>query len=76
MADEENPENPGNEHEGNAVPSEQAAEIAGSAEDAPLEAAQEAQQSGAPAARARCGRRWRRGPRRADAGRAGDRRVR
>jgi small subunit ribosomal protein S9 len=48
MADEDTAENPGNEHEGNAVPSEQAAEIAGSAEDAPLEAAQEAQQSGAP----------------------------
>jgi small subunit ribosomal protein S9 len=42
MADEENPETP----EQHAVPSEEAAEIAGSAEDAALEAAQEAQEAG------------------------------
>jgi len=50
MADEETPENPGTEHEkqGHAVPSEQAAEIAGSTEDAALEAAQEAQEAGTP----------------------------
>ncbi len=39
MADEENREHPEDQH---AVPSEDAKEIAGSAEDAPLEAAQEA----------------------------------
>jgi len=42
MADEESPETP----EQHAVPSEEAEEIAGSAEDAPLEAAQEAQDAG------------------------------
>jgi small subunit ribosomal protein S9 len=42
MADEENPETP----EQHAVPSEEAAEIAGSAEDAALEAAQEAEETG------------------------------
>ncbi|HEY4894964.1 MAG TPA: 30S ribosomal protein S9, partial [Solirubrobacteraceae bacterium] len=47
MADEETPETPVPDSEGHAVPSEQAAEIAGSTEDAALEAAQEAQESGA-----------------------------
>jgi small subunit ribosomal protein S9 len=42
MADEENPETP----EQHAVPTDEAEEIAGSAEDAPLEAAQEAQDAG------------------------------
>jgi small subunit ribosomal protein S9 len=42
MADDESPETP----EQHAVPSEEAAEIAGSAEDAALEAAQEAQEAG------------------------------
>jgi small subunit ribosomal protein S9 len=46
MADEQTPEESETQH---AVPSEEAAEIAGSAEDAALEAAQEAQESGAPA---------------------------
>ncbi len=56
MADEETPEAPetpateAEETSQHAVPSEEAAEIAGSAEDAPLEAAQEAQQAGAPQA--------------------------
>jgi small subunit ribosomal protein S9 len=50
MADEENPETPdaaaGEQPESqHAVPSEEAAEIAGSSEDAALEAAQEAQES-------------------------------
>jgi small subunit ribosomal protein S9 len=48
MADEENRENPDaaeTEQPQHAVPSEEAAEIAGSAEDAALEAAQEAQES-------------------------------
>ena len=49
MADEETPETPGTDSEGHAVPNEQAAEIAGSIEDAALEAAQEAQESGAAA---------------------------
>ncbi len=49
MADEETPETAASENEGHAVPTEQAAEIAGSTEDAALEAAQEAQESGAPA---------------------------
>jgi small subunit ribosomal protein S9 len=54
MADEQTPETPetpaAEESETqHAVPSEEAAEIAGSAEDAALEAAQEAQESGAPA---------------------------
>jgi small subunit ribosomal protein S9 len=46
MADEETPETPdGDETPQHAVPTEEASEIAGSAEDAPLEAAQEAQES-------------------------------
>jgi small subunit ribosomal protein S9 len=45
MADEENPETP----EQHAVPTDEAQEIAGSAEDAALEAAQEAQDAGQPA---------------------------
>jgi small subunit ribosomal protein S9 len=49
MADEETPETPPTENAGHAVPNEQAAEIAGSTEDAALEAAQEAQESGATA---------------------------
>jgi small subunit ribosomal protein S9 len=54
MADEQTPETPetpaAEESETqHAVPSEEAAEIAGSAEDAALEAAQEAQESGTPA---------------------------
>jgi small subunit ribosomal protein S9 len=50
--DEQTPESPAEdapqaaEHEQHAVPSEEAQEIAGSAEDAALEAAQEAQESG------------------------------
>ncbi len=44
MADEQTPEVP-DSPEGHAVPSEEAKEIAGSAEDAALEAAQEAQES-------------------------------
>ena len=47
MADEDTPETPGTDSNGHAVPSEQAAEIAGSTEDAALEAAQEAKESGA-----------------------------
>jgi small subunit ribosomal protein S9 len=46
MADEQTPEESETQH---AVPSEEAAEIAGSTEDAALEAAQEAQESGATA---------------------------
>jgi small subunit ribosomal protein S9 len=46
MADEQTPEESETQH---AVPSEEAAEIAGSAEDAALEAAQEAQEAGTPA---------------------------
>jgi small subunit ribosomal protein S9 len=46
MADEEKPQTPEEQPDGqHAVPSEDAAEIAGSAEDAALEAAQEAQES-------------------------------
>jgi small subunit ribosomal protein S9 len=45
MADEQTPEESETQH---AVPSEEAAEIAGSAEDAALEAAQEAQEAGTP----------------------------
>jgi small subunit ribosomal protein S9 len=47
MADEENPQTPEEQQPDgqHAVPSEEAAEIAGSAEDAALEAAQEAQES-------------------------------
>jgi small subunit ribosomal protein S9 len=58
MADDETPEaaatppEQGPEAPEHAVPSEEAAEVAGSAEDAPLEAAQEAQESDAPAASA------------------------
>jgi small subunit ribosomal protein S9 len=50
MADEQDPQAP-DEASGDAaraVPGEEAAEIAGSAEDAPLEALQEAQEAGAP----------------------------
>jgi small subunit ribosomal protein S9 len=52
MADDETPDTPAEEPQeattpGHAVPSEDAAEIAGSAEDAPLEALQEAQEEGA-----------------------------
>jgi small subunit ribosomal protein S9 len=48
MADEETPETPAEETPAaeHAVPSEEAAEIAGSAEDAPLEAFEEAQEHG------------------------------
>jgi hypothetical protein len=47
MADEENPQTPEEQQPDgqHAVPSEEATEIAGSAEDAALEAAQEAQES-------------------------------
>jgi small subunit ribosomal protein S9 len=53
MADEQTPETPETPAEAtettqHAVPSEEAAEIAGSAEDAALEAAQEAQEGGTP----------------------------
>jgi len=48
MADDETPETPAEETPAeHAVPSEDAAEIAGSAEDAPLEAFEEAQEHGA-----------------------------
>jgi len=46
MADDETPQEPDAEQSEHAVPTEQAAEIAGSAEDAPLEAAQEAAEQG------------------------------
>jgi small subunit ribosomal protein S9 len=46
MADDETPETPAEETPQNAVPSEEAQEIAGSAEDAALEAAQEALEAG------------------------------
>ncbi len=46
MADEQNPETPAEETPQHAVPSEDAQEIAGSAEDAALEAAQEAIEAG------------------------------
>jgi small subunit ribosomal protein S9 len=45
MADEDTPDTPAEQTPQHAVPSEEAAEIAGSAEDAALEAAQEAQES-------------------------------
>src|SRR5579863_5104028 len=50
MADEQDPQAPdeANDDAAHAVPGEDAAEIAGSAEDAPLEALQEAQEAGAP----------------------------
>jgi small subunit ribosomal protein S9 len=55
MADEDTPETPAGEEPageaaGHAVPTEEAAEIAGAAEDAPLEARQEADEGSAPAA--------------------------
>jgi small subunit ribosomal protein S9 len=57
MADEETRENPEEQTDAaaeqpaaHAVPSEEAAEIAGSAEDAPLEALQEAEEAGQPTA--------------------------
>jgi small subunit ribosomal protein S9 len=46
MAEDETPQQPDAEQPEHAVPSEEAAEIAGSAEDAPLEAAQEAAEQG------------------------------
>jgi small subunit ribosomal protein S9 len=46
MADDETPETPAEETPQHAVPSEEAQEIAGSAEDAALEAAQEATEAG------------------------------
>src|ERR1700722_17593421 len=46
MADDETPDTPAEETPHNAVPNEEAQEIAGSAEDAALEAAQEAIEAG------------------------------
>ncbi len=79
MADEQTPQDaePGAEETPqHAVPGEDAAQIAGSAEDAALEAAQEAQEAGGqPAPRARHRRACRRGARGADRRGAGDRRL-